>query len=148
MDVNLLENALQIALDAHRGQVDKAGRPYILHPLRVMAAMRTDDERAVALLHDVIEDGGYDVAQLVDSGIPLHVAQAVDCLSKRDGEDYPAFIARVIENPLAARVKQADIADNIDVLRLEDLSEQDLERVAKYHRAWRQLDAALQAALT
>jgi (p)ppGpp synthase/HD superfamily hydrolase len=143
--MHLLENALQIALDAHRGQVDKAGRPYILHPLRVMAAMRTDDERAVALLHDVIEDGGYDVTRLADAGIPLHVAQAVDCLSKHDGEDYPAFIARVIENPLAARVKQADIADNIDVLRLADLSAQDLERVAKYHRAWRQLDSALQA---
>jgi (p)ppGpp synthase/HD superfamily hydrolase len=141
--MHLLENALQIALDAHRGQVDKAGRPYILHPLRVMAAMRTDDERAVALLHDVIEDGGYDVARLMDAGIPLRVAQAVECLSKRDGEDYPAFIARVIENPLAAQVKQADIADNIDVLRLEELSEQDLARVAKYHRAWRQLDAAL-----
>ena len=146
--MHLLEIALQIALDAHRGQVDKAGRPYILHPLRVMASMRTDDERAVALLHDVIEDGEYDVARLVDAGIPLHVTQAVECLSKRDGEDYPAFIARVIENPLAARVKQADIADNIDVLRLEQLSEQDLQRVAKYHQAWRQLDEDFQADAT
>ncbi|MEA1053094.1 hypothetical protein U5801_25270 [Lamprobacter modestohalophilus] len=107
--------------------------------------MQTDDERAVAVLHDVIEDSDYDVPALVAAGIPEPIAEAVVCLSKRDGEDYPAFIARVIENPLAARVKRADIADNIDVMRLQVLSDKDLARVAKYHRAWHQLNAALES---
>ncbi|MEA3642277.1 MAG: hypothetical protein VBE63_20385 [Lamprobacter sp.] len=141
--MHLLDTALKIATEAHAGQTDKASRPYILHPLRVMAAMDTDDERAVAVLHDVIEDTDYDVPALVAAGIPEQIAEAVACLSKRDGEDYPAFIARVLENPLAARVKRADVADNIDVLRLQSLSDKDLARVAKYHRAWHQLNTAL-----
>lgn len=146
VDMHLIDTALQIAASAHAGQTDKAGRPYILHPLRVMAAMDTDEERAVALLHDVIEDGEYDVPALVAAGIPEPVAESVACLSKREGEDYPAFIARVRENPVAARVKRSDVADNIDVLRLEALSEKDLARVAKYHRAWHQLNDALEEA--
>ena len=143
--MHLLDTALKIATSSHAGQTDRAGRPYILHPLRVMAAMQTDDERAVALLHDVIEDTDYDVDGLIEAGIPASIAEAVDCLSKRDGEDYPAFIARVLENPLAARVKRADVADNIDVLRLQSLRDKDLARVAKYHRAWHQLNEALEA---
>lgn len=142
--MHLLDTALKIATEAHAGQTDKAGRPYILHPLRVMAAMDTDDERAVAVLHDVIEDTDYDVDGLIEAGIPAPIAETVACLSKRDGEDYPAFIARVLENPLAARVKRADVADNIDVLRLQSLSDKDLARVAKYHHAWHQLNAALE----
>ncbi|NBC46689.1 MAG: HD domain-containing protein [Gammaproteobacteria bacterium] len=140
----LIETALQIALSAHRGQQDKAGRPYILHPLRVMAAMQTDAERAVALLHDVIEDGDWDRAGLIEAGIPAAVADAVETLSRRDGEEYPAFIERVCANPLAARVKRADVEDNLQVLRLPALSKADLARVAKYHRAWQQLTAALE----
>jgi hypothetical protein len=141
--MHLLETALQIALTAHAGQQDKAGRPYILHPLRVMGAMHTDEERAVALLHDVIEDGDWDRARLLEAWIPAEVAEAVETLTKRDGEDYAAFIDRVLGNPLAARVKRADIEDNLQVLRLPTLSDADLARVAKYHAAWRQLTAAL-----
>ncbi|MBK1621915.1 hypothetical protein CKO42_26820 [Lamprobacter modestohalophilus] len=143
--MHFLDTALKIATEAHAGQTDKAGRPYILHPLRVMAAMKTDDERAVAVLHDVIEDTDYDVPALVAAGIPEPIAEAVAYLSKRDGEDYPTFIARVLENPLAARVKRADVADNIDVLRLQSLRDKDLVRVARYHRAWHQLNAALES---
>ena len=141
--MHLLETALQIALATHAGQQDKAGRPYILHPLRVMAAMHNDQERAVALLHDVIEDGDWDRARLIEAGIPAEVADAVETLSRRDGEGYPAFIERVLGNPLAARVKRADIADNLQVLRLPVLSDADLARVAKYHRAWHRLSDAL-----
>jgi (p)ppGpp synthase/HD superfamily hydrolase len=142
MAKDLIETALQIALSVHAGQRDKAGRPYILHPLRVMAKMHTDEERATALLHDVIEDGDYDIPKLLQAGIRETVANAVHCLSKRDGEDYPTFVERVMKNPLAARVKRADIEDNIDVLRLTSLSDKDLQRVAKYHRAWHQLTSA------
>ncbi|WP_200250053.1 hypothetical protein [Lamprobacter modestohalophilus] len=145
VDMHFLDAALKIATAAHAGQTDKAGRPYILHPLRVMAAMDTNDERSVAVLHDVIEDTDYDVDGLIEAGIPAPIAEAVACLSKRDGEDYPAFIARVLENPLAARVKRADVADNIDVLRLQSLRDKDLVRVARYHRAWHQLNAALES---
>ncbi len=121
--MHLIDTALRIATAVHAGQTDKAGRPYVLHPLRVMAAMDTDEERAVAVLHDVIEDTDYDVDGLIEAGTPAPIAEAVACLSKRDGGDYPPFIARVLENPLAARVKRADVADNIDVLRLSSLSE-------------------------
>lgn len=141
--MHLIENALQIALTTHAGQQDKAGRPYILHPLRVMAAMQTDAERAAALLHDVIEDGDWDPVRLIDAGIPEQVADAVDTLSRRKGEDYEAFIDRVLENPLAARVKRADLEDNLQVLRLPSLKDADLIRIAKYHRAWRRLRAAM-----
>jgi hypothetical protein len=107
--MHLIETALQIALATHAGQQDKAGRPYILHPLRVMDAMQSDEERAVALLHDGSEDGDWDRARLIEAGMPAEVADAVEILSKRDAEDYPAFIERVLANPLASCVKRAEV---------------------------------------
>ena len=136
----LIELSLSIALRAYAGKVDKAGREYIHHPLRVMARMKTDVEMSVALLHDVIEDSDISAAQLLAEGIPAQVVDAILCLTKADGEDYQAFVARAKKNDLARRVKIADIEDNINLLRLESVSERDLERVKKYHAAWRFLN--------
>jgi (p)ppGpp synthase/HD superfamily hydrolase len=133
----LIEQSLRIALRAYGGKIDKAGREYIHHPLRVMAKMKTDQEMAVALLHDVIEDSDIGAEQLLAEGIPAEVVEAVLFLTKTDGEDYPTFVARVKRNELAKRVKIADIEDNINVLRLTALTEPDLDRVRKYHAAWR-----------
>ncbi len=139
--MNIIEKSLQIALQAYAGKVDKAGRPYILHPLRLMAKMETDDERSVALLHDVIEDSEFTAIPLREAGIPLRIVVAVQCLTKLDGEDYDQFIQRVLTNELAVKVKKADIQDNLDVLRLDKLTDDDLERVRKYHAAWKVLDS-------
>ena len=136
----LIEKSLHIALRAHAGKTDKAGGEYILHPLRVMAKMKTDVERSVALLHDVIEDSDIKAEQLLAEGIPAEVVEAVVCLSKNENEDYQDFVARTKKNELAARVKIADIEDNIDVLRLPALDEYDLARVQKYHIAWQFLN--------
>lgn len=138
--MTLIERSLQIALRAYAGKTDKAGREYILHPLRVMAKMETDIERSAALLHDVIEDSEITAEQLLAEGIPAEVVDAVVCLTRREAEDYQAFVARTKQNRLAAKVKMADIEDNIDVLRLTSLDEDAWARIQKYHAAWRFLN--------
>ena len=137
--MRLIETSIQIALRAYAGKTDKAGREYILHPLRVMAKMSTDLERSAALLHDVLEDSDITAEQLLPEGIPAEVVEAVQFLTKKEGEDYQEFVARAKQNKIAARVKIADIEDNIDVLRLESLNEYDLARIQRYHTAWRLL---------
>jgi (p)ppGpp synthase/HD superfamily hydrolase len=136
----LIEKSLAIALRAHTGVTDKAGRAYILHPLRIMAKMTTDNEMSAALLHDVIEDSDITAADLLSEGIPSEVVDAVLCLSKREGESYQDFVFRAKQNPIARKVKIADIEDNINVLRITNLTEKDLARVAKYHAAWQFLN--------
>jgi (p)ppGpp synthase/HD superfamily hydrolase len=135
--MKLIETSLTIALRAYAGKVDKAGREYILHPLRVMAKMKTDEEMSAALLHDVLEDSEITAEELHTEGIPAQVVEAVQYLSKHENEDYQDFVARLKKNELAAKVKLADIEDNIDVLRLNSLGENDLARIKKYHSAWR-----------
>lgn len=139
--MNLIEKALEIALSAHKGQSDKAGKPYILHPLRVMSKMAREDEMAVALLHDVIEDSAITADSLLRFGIPSTIVDAVTCLTKQAGESYDRFIDRICQNDLARRVKIADIEDNLNILRLDDIESKDLERIAKYHKAWKKLNS-------
>jgi (p)ppGpp synthase/HD superfamily hydrolase len=135
--MKLIEKSLLIALRAYAGKTDKAGREYILHPLRVMAKMETEMEMSAALLHDVIEDSEITAQNLLDEGIPAEVVEAVRCLTKNEGEEYMAFVARAKRNKLAAKV---NIEDNIDVLRLASLNEYDLARIQKYHAAWHLLN--------
>ena len=139
--MNLIEKSLSIALQAHSGQLDKAGQSYILHPLGIMAKMDTEVEMVVALLHDVLEDSDYTAESLLQAGIPSNIVDAVQCLTKIDGEDYQQFIERVQINSMATKVKKADIEDNLDVLRLDTLNDADLARVRKYHEAWKVLDS-------
>ena len=135
----IIEKSLRIALDAYRGQKDKAGNQYILHPLRIMEKMSTDIEKSAAILHDVIEDSDLTADDLINAGIPAAGVEAVTALTKEDGEDYDDFIQRVKLNDLARKIKIADIEDNINVLRLGELKDKDLQRVAKYHRSWHAL---------
>lgn len=138
--MQLIEKSLHIALRAYAGKTDKAGREYIHHPLRVMAKMKTDLEMSAALLHDVIEDSDITAEQLLAEGIPAEVVEAVVCLSRNENEDYQDFVGRTKKNELAAKIKIADIEDNIDVLRLASLDEYDLTRIKKYHSAWQFLN--------
>jgi (p)ppGpp synthase/HD superfamily hydrolase len=134
-----IEDAIEIAVAAHRGQKDKAGQPYVLHPLRLMALMRTPSEQMTAVLHDVVEDSNWSLDRLRERGFSDEVVTAVDCLTRRDGELYEAFIERAAAHPLARRVKLADVEDNLDVRRLAELTERDRERLDRYRRAWLRL---------
>lgn len=137
----LIELALHRALKAYGGKVDKAGMPYILHPLRLAARLDDQISQAVALLHDVIEDSDATEDDLRDDGFPESVISAVVALTRRKGEGYEAFIDRVRVHPLARKIKLLDIEDNMNLLRLNAVSEKDLQRIAKYHRAWKRLDS-------
>lgn len=138
--VTLLEKALAIALRAHQGQKDKAGAPYILHPLRVMLRMETELEMIAAVLHDVVEDSGLTVEDLRREGIPEAALVAVEHLTRRKEESYEEFIERVKQNAIACKVKLADLEDNMDIRRLEHLEVKDTQRLDKYLRAWRDLN--------
>lgn len=138
---SLLLTAIRIALGAHHGQLDKCGKDYILHPLRVMGRMQSEDEMIVAVLHDVVEDSDWTIGQLRGAGYSEDVLEAIDCLTRRNNESYEEFITRLSDNPLAVRVKIADMEDNMNILRLETLTPKDNERLNKYLAAWRQLKA-------
>lgn len=139
--MKLLTKAIIIAAQQHDGQTDKGGEPYILHPLRLMQSASTEEERIVAVLHDVIEDTDYTLAQLSADGFGPEIVQAIDCLSRRAEESYEAFIDRIRGNALAARVKMFDIADNMNLDRIVDPKEEDYARLEKYKRALTMLGA-------
>jgi (p)ppGpp synthase/HD superfamily hydrolase len=130
-----LDKAVRIASQVHEGQVDKYGKPYILHPLRVM--MRCSEERAmiVAVLHDVIEDSDMIIEDIRQEGFDDEAVAAIDCLTKRDGEAYMDYLERVKPNPLAVQVKLADLADNMDPMRVPVDQSLDGDRLARYHEA-------------
>jgi (p)ppGpp synthase/HD superfamily hydrolase len=134
-----VEDAIALAAEAHRGQVDKSGQPYILHPIRVMLRCRTQAQRIAAVLHDVVEDTGRTLDDLRDLGYPAEILAALDGLTKRDGESYEAFVERAAADPIARVVKLADIEDNLDLRRLPCISDKDVERIGRYVRAWRRL---------
>jgi (p)ppGpp synthase/HD superfamily hydrolase len=137
--MSLLEKAIGISVAAHRGQTDKSGAPYIMHPLRVMGRMDNDTDRIVAVLHDVIEDTKTTADDLHREGFPDEILQALAHMTKNDGELYNDFVARAASNPIALRVKLADLEDNMDVRRLESVTERDAKRLTKYLVAWRYL---------
>ncbi len=137
-----LEDAIALAVEAHRGQRDKAGQTYILHPLRVMMRLETEAERMTAILHDVVEDTSYTLERLREQGYPEEVLGALECLTKREGEAYEAFIERILPHPLARRVKLADLEDNMDVRRLPSVGPREAERLARYRAAWTRLKEA------
>lgn len=136
--MNDLERAIALAVDAHAGQTDKAGATYIRHPLRVMRQMETPQERVVAMLHDVVEDTEYTPA-MIENEFDEEIRDAVEALTKRDGESYSDFVERAAANDLARKVKIADIEDNMDLTRLSEVSEKTVERQVKYHKARQQL---------
>lgn len=142
-----LEDAVALAAEAHRGQIyhSLSGEPFILHPLRVMLRMASDDERIVAVLHDVIEDTACTLDDLRRAGYSERVIGALDRLTQRDGETYEGYIERIAEDPLARRVKLADLAENLANNRriAETAPGAELrERIARYERAIARLEAA------
>lgn len=138
--MSTLENAIALAVAAHRGQLDKNGSPYILHPLRVMFRLESDLERIVGILHDVVEDTPYTFEDLRAMGYSEEVITALDGVTRREQESYEEFVNRSQSHPVSRRVKLADLEDNMDVRRLRrEPTEKDFERLKRYRRAWEQL---------
>ena len=136
----ILDRSKAIATSAHEGQMDKAGKPYIEHPMRVMNMGKTIEEKIAGVLHDVVEDSDWTFEMLEKEGIPKDVMDALRCVTKlSEDEDYDHFIERVKTNPLAVKVKLNDLKDNMDITRLGEVTEKDLARLNKYIRAYRQL---------
>ena len=128
-----LSLAIKIATEAHDGQEDKGGAPYILHPLRVMAAVNDPRERIAAVLHDVAEDcPDWPLVRLREQPFSGAVLDALDALTRRPGEDYWDFIDRCKADPIARVVKLADLKDNQDLSRIKRPTERDCDRVRKY----------------
>jgi len=138
--MSTLEKAISIAIEAHEGDVDKAGSPYILHPLRVMLQMETEEEMIVAVMHDVVEDSDYSFAKLKEIGFSERVLEALDSVTKRAGEAYEDFVKRAASHPIGKKIKLADLRDNMDLSRLAKITDVDLKRVQKYHDALKILD--------
>ena len=135
MQASELEKALSLALKAHQGQKDKSGQPYILHPVRVMLQFQEAEARIVALLHDVLEDSDISIDELQQAGFGTKIIEAVRCLTRKPNEEYLDYIRRIKENPLARKVKLADLKDNLDVNRLEELQAKDCRRLERYLQA-------------
>lgn len=130
--MSTLEKAIEIAASAHAGQTDKAGQPYILHPLRVMLAVEGLEERMAAVLHDTVEDTDMTLDDLRRAGFSEDVVLAVDALTKRDGETRIEAAHRAVVNPIARAVKLADVADNMDLSRIANAGGKDLARLEEY----------------
>ena len=138
--MSTLERAIEIATQAHQGQFDKAGRDYIGHPLRVMEMGKTEEEKIVGVLHDVIEDTDWTFEKLAEEGFSDEVIAALKCVTKTsENENYDDFIDRVKKNPLAVAVKINDLTDNMDIRRLPYLSDKDVKRLKKYLKAYKRL---------
>ena len=129
------EKAYKIAKKAHLGQVDKAGEDYIKHPEKVASFVKTDEEKAVAYLHDVIEDTELTLEDLNKYDFSKEVLEAVDIITKKRGEDYQSYLHSVKKNKLARAVKLADLRHNSDLTRLTKVTEKDIERKEKYQKA-------------
>lgn len=140
-----LARAVELARAAHAGQVDKAGAPYIEHPLRVMGALDGAEAKIAGVLHDVVEDTEVSLQALRAEGFGEAVVRAVDALTKRDGEDYEAYLSRLMSDELAVRVKIADMTDNMDLSRIPEPTDKDRRRLDKYRGVMPRLQAALRS---
>jgi (p)ppGpp synthase/HD superfamily hydrolase len=139
-----IEDALAVAVEAHRGQWYPAPEPepFILHPLRVMLGVTQGPAQIVAVLHDVVEDSAVTLLALTNQGFDRRNVHAVDCLSRRPGEPYEDYIDRVATDDLAREVKLSDLADNLRNNRALPATPDNLARIARYEQALRVLGSA------
>ena len=131
----LTKKAMDLMFRLHRDQRDKSGMPYVFHPFHVAEQMDDEISTCVALLHDVVEDTPCTLRDLRDMGFPEEVCAAVEKMTHPEGMPYLDYVARIRENPVAAKVKLADLRHNSDLSRLDAPTEKDLRRVEKYRDA-------------
>jgi len=151
--MSTLAKAIALAAQAHVDQVDKAGEPYILHPLRMMMRLAAqvgpqdpqlaEAAQIVAVLHDVVEDTAVGLDDLQAAGFSAAILEAIDCVTRREMESYSEFIERSQSNSLARLVKLADLEDNMDLKRMEKLTEESMARLERYHQAWRNMRSSV-----
>ena len=139
--MNHIEEAVRLALRAHEGQMDKAGNPYILHPIKVAANQETLDGVVVALLHDAVEDSNLTIDELNEI-FPEHITEAIELLTHKQGVTYFDYIQEISRNELAKAVKIQDLLHNSDLTRLKEITDQDHARVEKYKKALEMLQEA------
>ena len=130
----MLEKAIMLATEAHKGQKDKGGKCYILHALRVMLCFEKEEQQIVAVLHDVLEDTEINEEYLRNAGFSKNVVEAVVCLTKKQHENYFDYIERVKQNDIARMVKLADLQDNMNLKRIKNITQKDIERIEKYKK--------------
>ena len=136
-----LYRAIEIALDAHKNVSDKGGNLYILHPLRLMLQMDSEEEMIVAILHDVVEDSEkWSFDKLKEEGFSKKIINSLRSVTKENkNEDYEKFIDRSIKDKIGRKVKIADISDNLDISRLKEVTDKDILRINKYKKALEKL---------
>lgn len=138
-----LQRALEISITGHGDTLDKGGFLYVLHPLRMVHNSVTEDERIASALHDICEDvEGWTLDRMREEGFSERIVQALDNLTRREGETYAEFIERCCTSLLSIRVKLLDIQDNMNVTRIMTLEEKDLGRIKRYHKAYLRLKEA------
>lgn len=130
----MLAKAIKLCYEAHKNQVDKGGSPYYLHPIYVALNMKTEEQKIVALLHDVVEDTEITIEDLKNKGFSKKIVDAVEVITKKK-ESYETYLRKVKENDLARAVKIGDIKNNMDVSRLKEITEKDIARIEKYRKA-------------
>lgn len=135
MKESALERAIHIAVMAHKGQVDRGGAPYILHPLRVMFNVKKTEEKIVAVLHDVVEDGKYSFEYLEkEAKFSKNIIKALKLLTRDPKESRVNNAKRILSNPIARVVKLADVNDNMDLSRINNITEKDYIRQHEYFK--------------
>lgn len=144
---SMLSEGIRIALEAHEGKTDRGGQPYILHPLRVMLAMKEDHLRLAAILHDVVEDSSITLGQLSAKGFPEDVVRIVGTLTRRELESYDDYISRVLLSEDACHVKLADLKDNMNLARIPEPNGEDFDRLERYEKAKERIQLFLQRSL-
>ena len=127
-----IQRALEIAVEAHKGQVQKNGSPYVLHPLTLMTFVDSAEAKMAAILHDVVEDTSITLDDLSKEGFHPDVIEAIDALTKRPGENRMEAANRAVVNPIARMVKLADVTDNMDLSRISEPSDKDFKRLKEY----------------
>lgn len=130
--MSTIEKAIVLAARKHAGQTDKSNQPYIFHPLRLMLKMKTPEQQFVAVLHDILEDTDTTVVDLISLGFSSEVIEAIQALTKKEGESRIEAAYRAVRNPIARAVKLADVADNMDLSRISHPSTKDLLRLEEY----------------
>ncbi len=130
-----LDKAIRLATHAHFGQKDRAGAPYILHPIRVMMNVTTIEGKIVGICHDIIEDTYVTKTDLIKMKFPDVCISAIDCMTRREHESYDSYIQHVISNKLASKCKLEDMKDNSNIYRLQKIHKRQLDMISKYHKA-------------
>lgn len=137
--MSTIERAIEIAVSAHKGQKDKADKPYILHPLRLMFKMQSENEMIAAVLHDVVEDTDWSIEKLIEEGFNDEVIAAVKLLTHNKKVPYKKYIEVIKTNKIALRVKLADLEDNLDIKRIAYPKFKDYARIAEYLKYYNEL---------